>query len=77
MKISHRESETDHTAAILEEIPAMFCDVLRWSAMPLDAQNRRKKAHFHRSMWQGLNVTNLRWSYTQVGEMTGNGIRPF
>ena len=29
MKTSHRESETGHTAAILEEIPAMFCNGLR------------------------------------------------
>ena len=29
MKTSHRESETGHTAGILEEIPAMFCDGLR------------------------------------------------
>ena len=30
MKTPHRESETGHcTAAILEEIPAMFCDGLR------------------------------------------------
>ena len=29
MKTSHRESETGHTAAILEEIPGMFCDGLR------------------------------------------------
>ena len=29
MKTSHRESETGHTAAILEEIPAMFCDGLQ------------------------------------------------
>ena len=29
MKTSHRESETGHTAVILEEIPVMFCDGLR------------------------------------------------
>ena len=29
MKTSHCESETGHTAAILEEIPAMVCDGLR------------------------------------------------
>ena len=29
MKTYHRESETCHTAAVLEEIPAMFCGVLR------------------------------------------------
>ena len=29
MKTSHRESETGHTAAILEEIPVMFCNGLR------------------------------------------------
>ena len=33
----HREQLTGHTAAILEEIPAMVCDGLRWSVILLKA----------------------------------------
>ena len=51
MKTSHRDSETGHTAAILEEIPAMFCDGLRC----LLKLKLAGKCSFHRSVWQGLN----------------------
>ena len=43
MKTFHCEKVTGHTAAILEEIN---CYDLRWFAMLLEAQNRRKMAHF-------------------------------
>ena len=38
MKTFHHELLTGHTAAILEEIPAMVCD----ASIRIEAQNRRK-----------------------------------
>ena len=46
MKTIHRERLTGHTAAIFEETHAMVCDGVRWCAMLLEPQNRRKTAHF-------------------------------
>ena len=53
----HCEQLTGHTAAILEEIHAMVCDGLRWSAMVCDAPKGLKSqenALFYRSVWPGL-----------------------
>ena len=45
---------TGHTAAIVLEKLAMFCNVLRCSVMLLEAQNRRKMAHFIASCGRAL-----------------------
>ena len=42
----HREKQAGQTVAIFEETHAIICDDLRWSAMHLEAQNRRKMSHF-------------------------------
>ena len=45
-KLVHREWEAGQTVAIFEEKPVMICDGLGLSATVLQAQNRRKMAHF-------------------------------
>ena len=68
----HRGQVPGHTPAIFEEIPAMVCDGLRWSAMLLDASKSQQNGLFHRIVWQGLMMhyelyTNIRMgSYAYV-----------
>ena len=43
METLHRVLQNGHTAVLFE---GDTCDVLQWSAMLLETQNRKKTAHF-------------------------------
>ena len=47
MKTVHREKQTGHTDAIVEEIPAIICDASRSS-------KSQENDPFHRNVWPGL-----------------------